>query len=929
MANAPAPGSGADAALSRPPLLTTKLYIPSPRRELVPRPRLTTHLNEGLSRKLTLISAPAGFGKTTVLSAWIPQSQRCVVWVSLDEGDNDPTRFWVYFISAIQKLQNTLGENALRLLQSPQPPPLELILTTLLNELATFPDDFALVLDDYHLIENLAIHQAITFLLDHLLPQMHLMITTRVDPPLPLSRLRARGQLTELRAADLRFTPAEVATFLNEVMGLNLSPETMTTLETRTEGWIAGLQLAALSMQGRQDINDFIKAFAGSHRFILDYLTDEVLERRPKGTKNFLLQTAILDRLCGPLCDAVTGQSDAQMTLERLVQANLFIVALDDERKWYRYHHLFAEVLRQGLHRSVSAEAVADLHRRASAWYEQAGLIDEAIHHALTGHDFERAARLIERVHSAKWQIGEIKTLQGWLATLPLTVWSSHPRLWLVQAWAAITIGEFSEADEKLREAEEALTLLDEAGARSLRPEVLAFRASYASLVRDPAAVELAQQALRELPQDYWLRGMLVVFLAAAYYNIGELKAAAEVLAQTPATRSNLRAQPHQIHLLTLGGMIHYAQGKLRQGWSLLQQALEVAEPGGKPMPFVGTLFVYMSASQVAYELGELDQVEGYLTRCATQAGQLGSAEAQVFALSGLAHLRLAYDDMAAAVDYFNQVDGLLRAHTFNINIMAFVEYYRFQLLLRQGNFMAAAAWAEAHSGQLGPLNPYFHRLALPQIRIAQGDFDTALGNLTTLVQAAQATGQGSVLIKALVLQALAFHLSGNYSQALPPLERALTLAAPEGYIRTFVDEGKSMVELLRRMKAEDVRRKDYIHKLLSAFPAEAEGTRSGGSGESNLFSPLPPPAPLRLCLSTPSARANWNYCVSSPLDARTRKLPKNCFWLSAQSKNTSTISSANSTRKVVPKLSPAPGNLTCSENYGVTSNQSGHSISA
>ena len=651
---------------------------------------------------------------------------------------------------------------------------------------------------------------------------MHLIISTRIDPPLPLSRLRARGQLTELRAADLRFTPAEVATFLNEVIGLNLPADTVAALMARTEGWIAGLQLAALSMQGRADLNGFVAAFTGSHRFILDYLTDEVFQRQSESIKNFLLQTSILDRLCAPLCDAVTGQRDGQMTLEQLEQANLFIMALDDERTWYRYHHLFAEVLRQGLQRSLLAEDVADLHGRASAWYEQEGLVDEAVQHTLAGRDFEQAARLIERVHSAKWQTGEIKTLQGWLAALPAAAWRTHPRLWLVQAWADMTLGEFSQADEKLRGAEAALALLDEASARRLRPEVLAFRASYASLVRDPAAVDLAQQSLRELPQDYWLRGMLVVFLAAAYYNRGELNAAAEVLAQPPATRSTRSAPPHQIHLLTLDGMVHYAQGNLRQGWSLLQQALELAEPGGKPIPFVGTLFVYMSASQVAYELGEPDQVEAYLTRCVTQAARLGSAEAQVFALSGLAHLRLAYDDMAAAANYFNQVDALLRAHTFNINIMAFVEYYRFQLLLKQGNFTAAAAWAEAHAGQLGPLNPYFHRLALPQILIARRDFDMALSNLTTLIQAAQDTGQGSVLLKALVLQALAFYLSGNPSQALTSLEHALTLAEPEGYVRTFVDEGAPIAALLSVIRSRSpMVNRGYLDKLLAAFGTE------------------------------------------------------------------------------------------------------------
>jgi LuxR family maltose regulon positive regulatory protein len=631
------------------------------------------------------------------------------------------------------------------------------------------------------------------------------------------------------------------------MMGLSLKAQDIAALEERTEGWIAGLQLAALAMRDRTDLSSFVSAFTGSHRFIVDYLVAEVLARQPAPMQTFLLQTAILERLCGPLCDAVTGQSDSQMTLERLEQANLFIVALDDERKWYRFHHLFAEVLRQGLQRSVSAEAVADLHRRASAWYEQEGLVDEAVDHALAGPDFEQAARLIERVHSAKWRTGETKTLQGWLMALPETAWRSHPRLWLVQAWTAITLGDFSEADEKLRGAEAALALLNEASARSLRPEVLAFRASYASLVRDPSAVELAQQALRELLPDYWLRGMLVVFLAAAHYSMGELNAAAEVLAQGRSTLSTLGAQPHQIHLLTLDGMVHYAKGRLREAWSLLRRALELAEPGGQPIPFVGTQFAYMSASLVLYELDELDQVETYLTRCADQAVQLGSAEAQVFALSGLSRLCLARDDLAAATNYTAQVEALLRAHTLTINVMAFVDYHRFQLLLKQGNLTAAAVWAESQASQSGPLTPYFHRLALPQLRIAQGWFEAALDNLTTLIQEAQDIGQGTVLIKALVLQALAFHLSGNHSQALTALERALTLAAPEGYVRTFVDEGVPMAELLRVAASRGIT-PNYVSKLLAAFPAEEQRTAEhrapdGRAAEQTIVSSPQPPS--------------------------------------------------------------------------------------
>jgi LuxR family maltose regulon positive regulatory protein len=655
--------------LSQPLLLTTKLYRPPVRANLVSRPRLIQRLDEGLTRKLTFISAPAGFGKTTLLSEWIPHSRWCVTWVSLDNGDNDSTRFWSYFVAGLQQLTPKLGQNALSLFQSPQPPPLEVCLTTLLNEIATFPEPFAFVLDDYHAIENPTLHEAVTFLLDHLPSQLHLIIITRADPPLPLSRLRSREQLIELRTEDLRFTPAEAMAFFNQVMGLNLSRDDVAALEVHTEGWIAGLQLAALSMQGRDDLPDFIAAFTGSHRFILDYLTDEVLERRPKGTQNFLLQTSILDRLCGPLCDALSGDSGGQTTLERLEQANLFIVPLDDHRRWYRYHQLFAEVLRARL-QQVQPDIVPELHRRAWEWLEQNGLTPEAVNHALAGRDFEQAARLIELVHSTKWQTGEIKTLQGWLAALPEASWRTHPRLWLVQAWADMTVGEFSKADEKLRGAEEALALLDDESARNLSPEVLAFRASYASLVQDPRAVELAQHALQELPEEYWLRGMLVVFLGAAYYGVGDLDSASNVLALAPGSSlSTPGTQPHQIHLLAFGGMVHHAKGKLHDAWLRIRQALELAEPGGKPILFVGTLLAYMAASFVLYEQGELDQAEANLTRCETQAVKFGSAEVQLFALSGLARISLARDDLTAAVNYSNQVDALLQEHAFTISI--------------------------------------------------------------------------------------------------------------------------------------------------------------------------------------------------------------------------------------------------------------------
>src|SRR5215211_3078544 len=386
------------------PILATKLYVPPPQSRVVLRPRLTERLDEGLHRRLTLISAPAGFGKTTLLSDWVAGCERLAAWLSLDEADSDPTRFLAYLVAALQTIAPNIAEGVLGALQSPQPPPTESILTVLLNEVTTVEDEIVLVLDDYHLIDATAVDDALTFLLEHLPPRMHLVIATREDPNLPLARLRARGQLGELRAADLRFTPSEAAEFLEGVMGLSLSAEDIAALEDRTEGWIAGLQLAALSMQGHKDATSFIESFTGSHRFVLDYLVEEVLQQQPEGVQALLLRTSILERLCGPLCDAVLldPAASGQKTLEYIERANLFLVPLDNERHWYRYHHLFAELLQQRLQQSAASSAgdevgdVAELHRRASGWYEDNGLEIEAFRHAAAAHDVERAERLVE-----------------------------------------------------------------------------------------------------------------------------------------------------------------------------------------------------------------------------------------------------------------------------------------------------------------------------------------------------------------------------------------------------------------------------------------------------------------------------------------------------------------------------------------------------
>ena len=538
-------------------LLRTKLFAPPVRSNLVPRPRLIERLNQGLQQnhKLTLVSAPAGFGKTTLVSEWVVGSDRPTAWLSPDEGDNDPIRFLTYLVAALQIIKENFAERVLALLQSPQPPPTESILTALLNEISTIPDNFILVLDDYDVIDatvvdaSTSVDDALTFLLEHLPPQMHLVITTREDPSLPLARYRVRGQLTELRASDLRFTNSEAAGFLNQVMGLNLSAENIAALETRTEGWIAGLQLAALSMQGHKDAASFIQSFSGSHHFVLDYLVEEVLHQQSESVQSFLLRTSILDRLCGPLCDAVRfgetvhfdempGSSpgtavlhegtdlhptSGQETLEYLERANLFIVPLDNERRWYRYHHLFADLLRQRLQQSTTTSpgdegtGVAELHKRASVWYEDNGLELEAFHHAAAANDIERTERLIEGAGVPLHYRGSAVPVLHWLESLPTAVLDARPSLWVTYASALFFVGQHTAVEQKLQAAEAALRDAERmTTTQDLVGRIASIRATLAVIQHDlETMIAQSRQALEHLHPDNLL------FRAAAAYHAG------------------------------------------------------------------------------------------------------------------------------------------------------------------------------------------------------------------------------------------------------------------------------------------------------------------------------------------------------------------------------------------------------------------------
>lgn len=817
-------------------LLTTKLYFPVVRRDLVQRPRLLARLSEGLTRPLTLISAPAGSGKTTLISEWHDtEAGRSfpLVWLALDDDDNDPARFLTYLIAALATLQPGFGDPILTLLKSPQPAPPKSILTSFINEINLFSAPFALVLDDYHVINTQAIHEALGFLLDHLPPAMHVVITTRADPPLPLARLRARHQLVEIRGDDLRFTSTETAAFLNQVMGLNLSPADIAGLETRTEGWAAGLQMAALSMQGRSDVSHFINSFTGSHRYILDYLMDEVLQRQSEDIQEFLLKTSILNHLAGPLCDAVAGRGDSQATLERLEQANLFLIPLDNERRWYRYHHLFAEALRHRL-QNLHPEQVSMLHHRASVWHEQQGLMAEAIHHALSMPDFERAAHLVEQAGQELLMRSETITLLKWLNALPGAIVQTRPHLCLFHAWTLILNNQVTEAEQPLQAASEL-----EADPAVLG-QVAAIRTLLALFRGDMRrANELTHQAQALLPAgDPFLRGITALNLGLSYFMNGDVEAAWQAFAEVADISQKSGNVMVTVTLYCQMAEAQIGQGRLHQALASYQQALALATtPEGHELPGAGQAHIGLAA--IMYEWNNLEAAAQHLAagfRLNRQLGEMGAFDGYIIQTS----LKQAQGDAAGALAAIEQAGQIVQK--FSQWAYQYLAAHRARLWLRQANLNAAARWAAdtlnlsaGAPDDLGDAYIFheFEQLTLARILIAQastglpatpstpGDSaQRAIHLLEALYPEAVKLGRDRSVIEILLLQALAHHAKGDTSQAVNLLHQALTLAEPEGFVRLFVDEGAPMAELLKRLNAsgEGGKMKEYIHKLRAAF---------------------------------------------------------------------------------------------------------------
>jgi LuxR family transcriptional regulator, maltose regulon positive regulatory protein len=804
-------------------VLATKLFIPPPRPNALRRPRLLAQLHAGLHHKLTLIAAPAGFGKTNLVSAWLADGERPAAWLSLDPADSDPLRFLVHVVAALQTVAPTLGADLLDLLQSTPPPPIDALVPLLLNQIATLPQPMLLVLDDYHLLNAQPIDEVVTFLIEQLPPQLHLVITTREDPALPLARLRARAQLTELRAADLRFTSAEATAFFTEVMGLHLAASDIASLEARTEGWIAGLQLAALSLQGHEDVSGFIRAFAGNHRYILEYLVEEVLQRQPAAVRQFLLQTAILERFHGPLCDAVTNQEHGAAQLEALHRGNFFIVPLDDQRQWYRYHHLFADVLLAQL-RAEQPDQVATLHQRASAWYAQHGQLDDAIRHALAAQDFGRAADLIELAVPAVRRNRQEATLLGWLKALPAAVISARPVLDVHYAGTLLAVGELAGVADRLRNAERwlklpadlperpqspstALIMPDTVALHQLPGLIAVYRAAYALALDERAkAVTYAHQALAHLNEDeHVTRGAASGLLGLASWSAGDLAAAHRSFADGMTSLHKAGYIADVVNGAIILATIRIAQGRLRDAMRTYERGFELAMAEDVPL-LRGAADMRVGMSELLREQNALAAAKEHLLNSQDSMGEpMGLWQNRYRWRVAMARILEAQGDLDGALKLLQQAERVyMRDFSPHIRPIAALKT---RLWLAQGRLSDALDWVQEQGLSANDALSYvreFEHITLARVLLARATSEhtthlipEAIPLLERLLEAAETGERTGSVIEILVLLALAYQLQGSTPAALVPLARALALAEPEGYVRVFIDEGPAMATLL------------------------------------------------------------------------------------------------------------------------------------
>jgi len=813
------------------PLLHTKLYIPPLRPKAVHRPRLIERINEGLHRKLTLIIAAAGSGKTSLVSEWIAVNEykRPVAWLSLDERDHDPARFLTYLCAALQTVGASIGEGVYEALRAPQLPSIESILTILLNEITAIPHDFVLVLDDYHAVQSHSVDLALIFLLEHMPQQMHLMITTREEPQVPLSRMRVRSQLTELRTMDLRFTRSEATEFLVQVMRLTISSEEIALLESRTEGWIAGLQLAALSIQDHDDKLSFIQSFTGSHRFVLDYLVEEVLQRQSEAIQQFLLRTSILDRMCAPLCDAIVAGGEgevylpavasqpvsSQAILEFLEQASLFIIPLDNERRWYRYHHLFADLLRQRMNESSAVlgkegalPEVNVLHIRASEWYEASGSEGDAFHHAAAAQDIERAARLVEGGGMPLIFRGEVTPIMCWLKALPREELDRRPSLWVLYASALLLVGQLAGVEPKLQAAEKVLQDVkqDEGQIKDLIGHIASIRATLAvSKHQAEKIITESQRALDNLSSDNLPVRAATVWALGYAYQLQQDRAAARKAYSEARFISQSIGHVVITMMSTLGlGNIEEAENQLYEAAETYRHVLQLA---GNP-PYAAACEAYLGLARIYLEWNDLDTAESHVQQAIQLAKQLELTDRAVASEVVLAQLQLARGEIGGAAARLREANRSAHEQGFE-TLLPEMTSTQVLILLGQGDVEAAAELTEQ----------YKHPISQARVLLAKGDTSNAWLVLEAWRAHAEALSEEERL-QITVLQAAVLYARGDKIQAVQKLNAALTIAEPASCVRLFVDEGRYMYALLREAVLEE-NMQDYIVMLLRAFPAE------------------------------------------------------------------------------------------------------------